>query len=193
MSRRVQLRCVLWMASTCGRRLLPVERRHARRSFRKCRIASSTPRRKVKVRTEEVSAKLRAGPRARVANAWCCCTDSSRRPSYSAICGAGGMAIRAGSMKLLVGYPGDERHLAIPTLAPSAVAFGKTGGKIENGTVNHAVAPGFQGAVPKSNSSLCGGRLTQTSYCLFDVSLEATLKRWNTVERRSNYCIRATR
>ena len=80
------------------------------------------------------------------------------------------MAIRAGSMKLLVGYPGDERHLAIPGLATSAVAFGKSGGMIENGTMNHAVAPGFQGAKPKLNSSLCGGRLTQTSYCLFDVS-----------------------
>ena len=84
--------------------------------------------------------------------------------------GAGGMAIRAGSMKLLVGYPGDERHLAIPNLAESAVAFGKSGGVIENGTANHAVAPGFQGSKPELNSSLCGGRLTQTRYCLFDVS-----------------------
>ena len=84
--------------------------------------------------------------------------------------GTGGMAIRAGSMKLLVGYPGDERHLAVPNLAESAVAFGKSGGVIENGTANHAVAPGFQGQKPKLNSSLCGGRLTQTRYCLFDVS-----------------------
>ena len=55
------------------------------------------------------------------------------------------------------------------------VPFGKTGGEIENGTANsnHAVAGGFEGPNSKKNAklnvSLCGGKTTQTVYCLFDV------------------------
>eukprot|EP00656_Telonema_subtile_P028759 TRINITY_DN3136_c0_g1_i2.p1 TRINITY_DN3136_c0_g1~~TRINITY_DN3136_c0_g1_i2.p1 ORF type:complete len:542 (+),score=101.85 TRINITY_DN3136_c0_g1_i2:174-1799(+) len=43
-------------------------------------------------------------------------------------------AIRVGDMKLLIGKPGDERHLQWPELSESKRAFGSTGGLIRSGT-----------------------------------------------------------
>lgn len=87
--------------------------------------------------------------------------------------GHGGVAIRSGSMKLLVGDPGDDRHLQVPPRSPVPVPFGLSGGLIEPGTSNHAVAPGFQNAT-KGTGPNCGGKGVDPydlshGFCLFDV------------------------
>ena len=91
--------------------------------------------------------------------------------------GHGGMAIRVGDMKLLVGYPGDDTWQPVAPLAADAVPFGKSGGVIEHAA--HATAPSFPEALrydadghalgEGKNTSLCGGTKTQTAYCLYNV------------------------
>lgn len=85
--------------------------------------------------------------------------------------GKGGMVIRSGPYKLLVGYPGDARTVPVPPLSETPVAFGKTGGVIEPGTSDHAVAPGFP-KPGKANTSWCGGPSAASlddGFCLFNV------------------------
>jgi arylsulfatase B len=90
--------------------------------------------------------------------------------------GDGGMAIRVGDLKLLVGYPGDERWQEPIPLADADVPFGLTGGVIEKdsgGGHDHAGAPGFGKSGAKPQSTLCGGKLAQRledGFCLFNVS-----------------------
>eukprot|EP01049_Picozoa_sp_SAG25_P002664 SAG25_NODE_142_length_14075_cov_38.666070_17_plen_222_part_00 len=94
--------------------------------------------------------------------------------------GKGGVAIRVGDMKLLVGYPGDPRHLRVRPLSTTPVAFGLSGGFIENGTTDHAVSTGW--AKPsKANQTLCGGAgidpyepLRSGGFCLYNVSADPT-------------------
>ena len=77
-----------------------------------------------------------------------------------------GAAIRTGDLKLVLGYPGDERRVPVAPLAPvgTTVKFGASGGYVTHS--DHASASGQK--PPKGNRSLC------VPHCLFNLTADPT-------------------